>query len=100
MTDKNKHDRSNSETEGDSVIRPTPGKAEGSREDIEATLRNQSQYQGGEDTQSERDKSKRRKPGEGNVSVGRTPNQAEGDRETINDALRNQERRTRDNKGR
>lgn len=92
MTDKNKYDRSNSETEGDDIVRPTPGKAEGSREDVEATLRNQSKYQGGKGAHSEHEKGKGRKPGEGNVSVGRTPGKAEGDRKTVNDALRNQEK--------
>lgn len=63
-------------------VRPTPGKAEGSREDVEATIRReemkgfyknlagkgQNESGGLEDSAEDR----------GNVSLGRTPGKAEG----------------------
>ena len=60
----------NEKDKSGNTSRPTPGQAEGSREDVEAALNDRKQ---GDDL----DRSPNRK---GNVTVGRNPDQAEGER--------------------
>jgi hypothetical protein len=73
MSQWKKRDQGQANTTG----KPNPDKAEGSRENVEATLNDQ-----GKDGLDQNKKSK------GNVTVGRTPGTAEGPRKQINSTLK------------